>query len=263
MQFYPEGQIIEITVPFTKDGARYAPTDVSIAIYDGEDEVIMAPGPIAFDSGSEAVVVQVPAAVNNLQGEDLQEIRRLEAVVTHDAGVFVVSHFWGIEHEQRLQTLKNSFMSYETALMEARGFTNLTSFGAETKDRQIAALSEAFRRITDLSLIYEVANDAGRIERRDYLNAVTWPSVTREMFLAFPTHFRRALRAAQLAEADELLQGNVIARKHAQGIVSETIGESSVTLRAGFSGQGSSTVGTTALALLSGYIDNTVKIGRA
>ena len=265
MNFYLETQIVEIRVPFTDvNGAAIVPTDITAALYDGEDTLLMSFGSIAFDPAEVEVPVVLHGSLNTLYGEELEEVRRLEVKLTHAGGAVIKKHVYAIEAEQSLQIMRNSFMTYETALLTARQFVNLVAFSGDTEARQKAALVEAFRRICTLSMRYTITDMDGKLETSHKIAASTWDLVDADAFQTqLPTHFKRALRAAQLAEADDLLQGNVVARKQAQGIASETIGESSVTFRNGFGGQGSSGIGATALALLSGYLDRSVQIGRA
>lgn len=274
MNFYPENQIVEVVVPFTDlNDQTIVPTAISAVLFDGEDEVLMSFGQVAFDASGAEVSIIVPSIANTLQGDDLQEVRRLEVTITHGTGSFKTSKSYVIEAEQSLQIMRNSFMTYETALMTSRQFVNMTAFSTATDERRRAALVEAFYRITDLPMIYsistlpvaqDVTSSDGVSERVYKISRATWKYIDADAFQTqFPTHFKRALRAAQLAEADDLLQGNVIARKHAQGIATETIGESSVTLRQGFGSGVTASIGTAALTLLSGYIDRTMKIGRA
>lgn len=265
MNFHLEGQLVEIVIPFTDvNGQAVTPTNITAALYDGEDSLIMSFGSVVFDPLEVETKLVIYSSLNMLQGDEPQEVRRLEVKITHAGGSFVRSHSYAIEAEQSLRIMQNSFMTYETALMQSRSFVNMTAFASDTEQRQRAALVEAFRRITKLSLVYSIVDAENVVQETYRLGAATWHYINADAFQTqFPSHFKRALRSAQLAEADELLQGNVISKKHAQGIVSETIGESSVTLRAGFSGVGSTIISAAALTHLSGYIDRTVKIGRA
>ena len=265
MNFYPEMQIVEIAIPF-KDasGVTVVPTEIKAVLRDGEEDMVLDFGSIAFDATGVDTKVIVPALANTLRGDDLMEVRKLDVEIVHAGGVVRVSRSYVIEAEQSLQIMRNSFMSFETALMLSTQFVNLTAFVNATEQRQRAALTEAFYRIIELPMVYATYDADGAIVETSRIGRSNWMLVDADAFKTqFPSHFQRALRAAQLAEADDLLQGNVLARKHAQGIASETIGESSVTLRQGFGGGITSGIGTTALALLSGYIDRTMTIGRA
>lgn len=264
MNFHLENQIVEITVPFKDlNGAAITPTAMTAVLMDGEESEIVDFGDVVFNAAEVETKIVIPGAMNTLQGDDLQEVRRLEVKITHAGGTFTVSHSYVIEAEQSLQIMRNSFMTYDTALMNSTQFVNMTAFASASDERRRAALVEAFRKITDLSMIYSIQDVDGDVVEERKLNRSNWSMVDADVFKTqFPTHFKRALRSAQLAEADDLLQGNVIAKKHAQGIASETIGESSVTLRHGFSSASSAGLGSTALALLSGYIDRQMKIAR-
>lgn len=264
MNFHLEGQIVEIVIPFKDlDGNAIVPTDITAALYNGEDRLLMSFGSIYFDPAEVEAKIVLFSSLNLLEGDELQEVRRLEVQMTHADGIARRSHSYVIEAEQSLQIMRNSFMTYDTALMMSSGFVNLTAFVGDTDERRKAGLVEAYRRITSLAMIYNVLDQMGKSEGEHRIAAGTWHYLTAEDFQKMPSHFKRSLRSAQLAEADEILQGNVVARKHAQGIASETIGESSVTLRAGFAGSGGNSLSSAALAHLSGYLDSTVHIGRA
>lgn len=265
MNFHLENQIVEIVVPFLDENrSPIVPTGITAALYDGEDRLLMSWGEISFDPAEVEARIVIHGSLNRLQGDELEEVRRLEVRLSHAGGFVVHRHAYGIEDKHSLQIMVNSFMTLETALLTARRFVNLTAFASTTEERQVSALIEAYHRLTNLAMIYTWMDENGRVESEHRIGAGGWNFIDADAFqTGFPTHFKRALRAAQLAEADELLQGSVVARKHAQGIASETIGESSVTLRAGFTGAGSSGVSSAALAHLAGYIDSTVIIGRA
>lgn len=265
MNFYPEFQIVNIIIPFENpNGETVVPTAIVAVLLDGEERVILDYGNIVFDGAGSEVSVIIPGAHNTLQGDELQEVRRLAVEITHAGGSFSRSHAYVIEAEQSLQIMRNSFMTYDTALMMSSQFVNMTAFVNATDERRKAALVEAYRRIAELPMAYTIQNAEGVVLSEHKLNRANWGITNVDAFQTqFPTSFKRALRSAQLAEADSLLQGNVISQKHAQGIVSETIGESSVTLRAGFAGAADGSLSSGALALLSGYLDRNMKIGRA
>lgn len=265
MNFHPEGQIVEVVIPFKDlNGQTIVPTDMTAVLLDGEEQEIVDFGVIVFNNlGVDARII-IPGVANTLNGDELQEVRLLKVRITHAGGNFLAAHAYAIEAEQSLQIMRNSFMTYDTALMLSSQFVNMTAFVTASEERRKAALVEAFRRITDMPMIYVIQDTDAVVISEHRINRATWGGIDSDVYQTqFPTHFKRALRAAQLAEADNLLQGNIISQKHAQGIISETIGESSVTLRAGFSGASDGGMGAATLALLSGYIDRTMKIGRA
>lgn len=263
MNFYIEGKIVNIVIPFKDhNGNGVIPTAMSAVLYDGENVVIETFATIAFDVSQTSTTLVIPGVLNMLS-DDEEEVRRLVVKVTHTDGEFSVSKAYAIEPEQSLRVMVNSFMTKETANMMASRSVSLTTLVNETDTRKVFALVEAYNRITLHSMNVKWTDDLGKVTGEALITSDTWVHLTQENFMEFPVHFRKALRSAQLAEADELLQGNVIARKHAQGIVSETIGESSVTLREGFVGIGSSSLSAAAMSILSGYLTSSISLGRA
>jgi hypothetical protein len=264
MNFYPETQIVEVVLPFVdSNGNAINPAEISAHLYDGEDEVLMVYDAVPFDPvGVEAKLV-IHSALNTLRGDELSEIRRVEFKVAHAGGKFTVSKTYVVEAEQSLQIMRNSFMTYDTAILTSSGLVNVSAFNGAPDDRKKAALVEAFRRICGLSMVYSILNADGVACATHKISADVWDLITKDTFITqFPSAFRRALRHAQIAEADELLQGNVLTRKLAQGIASETIGESSVTFRDGIGSGAGAGVSPITLSILSGFIDRTIVIGR-
>lgn len=262
MNFHLEGQIVQVVVPLTDQaGVQVTPSLVRAKLYDGEGVLISDLGSITFTAGAATTTVTVLGALNTLLSGEPKEARRLDVEITHPAGLSLKTLRYGIEDEQSLILMKNSFQSFENALLIASDYVNLTAFNTATEARQKASLVEAFRRISSLAMIYVTKDVDGSVTGTYELLAGDWEEVNGDVFKTqFPTHFQRALRHAQVLEANELLQGNVLARKHAQGIATETIGESSVTLRPGF---GIQSISSAARAILSGYINDTVRIERA
>jgi hypothetical protein len=163
--------------------------------------------------------------------------------------------------------MNNSFMSLEAADALARDMPNLTGWKGATDEQRGAALINAYARLVriqmrfttdeviDTQTVYDVDASYETI-----LNGKTWPAITKTSFLAFPKPFRTALRQAQLAEANSILTDNPVEARHRAGILSETVGESSIMLRGGRLELG---VSSDALRYLTGYVYYNVRVGRA
>lgn len=267
MDYYHEAKAVTIVVPF-KDGNTndILVTSFTSVLYDGERNIVLDLGETVVDKTMTAAkqgTVVIPATANALHGDDLQEVRVLEVVLKTGDTEVEFSSVYVIEAEQSLQVMRNSFMTYETALMMSRQLVTTTDFKSATKDNQRLALAEAYSRITGLSMIYPVYSETGYIQGYRSMNAWSWLSLQASDFNSFPANFKKALRSAQLFEANYLLQDNTVAQKAAQGIQSETIGESSVTLRSGYTGTSGSTISSTAMSILGPFLDSSIKIARA
>ena len=263
MKFYPEDYDVEIEVGFTDlNGAAVTPTAVRAVLWDGNDEVVLNLGSLPFEAAEGSKLIVIPRQVNSLVGGELSAARILRIELQTAAGIIRRSFSYLIEGEFRLEVMQNSFISYEAADVLARDEVNLSGWNIADEERRKAALISAYNRLVQIPMHFSLRDADGRpqLESETVILRDQWADVTPAEFAEFPTHFKKALRRAQLAEANELLQGDTTARKHRSGIITETIGESSVTLRAGRIDYG---VSSTTLALLTGYIYFSVRIARS
>jgi hypothetical protein len=158
--------------------------------------------------------------------------------------------------------MKNSFMTYELAEVTSADFVNATGWAVADANLRKTALIESFARLTMIPMKYHPLDANGEPDRtvENVILRDEWVAMNAAGYNALPVHLRRALRRAQFIEANELLQGDVLSQKRRAGVLSETIGESSVRLNAGVIDYG---VGTETLSALAGYIHFNMKIVRA
>jgi hypothetical protein len=106
--------------------------------------------------------------------------------------------------------------------------TRLEAFDAAPKAQRTAAMIEAHRRILRVAFqipqAYDISNIAFGSRR------VPLSRLTEDDFRRLPDGFRRAVKRAQLIEANSLLEINTVDQKRREGVVSETIGEASMFL---------------------------------
>lgn len=291
MKFYPENYDVAVTILFTDlNGDAIVPSEITAVLYDGEDQVVSDLGSVVFDPGESQVIVTVPAAFNVLEEGQLNAARILRVVLSTDAGEIRRAVSYIIESEFRLVLMKNTFVTYESAEIIARDIPRLNGWLQGSEDERHAALVNAFNRLiripmkfrsekTDIKIGadrwgygYSVYGGPGHIVydwskdltgHRDYEYTIipreAWPEIPAETFLAFPDFFRKAVRAAQVVEAADILENDVTQRRHRQGIISETVGESSIMLRGGHLEIGLS---SRALEYLSGHVHYNFRVER-
>ena len=267
MNIYPEDYIVSVDVGFTDlNGEQITPTLVTAALYDGDDQLVVDFGEIVFEAGDTQVTISVPAQYNALAVGERSAARILRVALTTEEGVVRRSTSYLIEGEFRLAIMENSFMTVEAAELLARDMPNLSGWAAASSDARHAALIEAYRRLTRIPMRFVVADPTATVQpSSDLYNEETiilrsaWPDIDETEFLGWPLFFRRALRQAQLAEANELLEGDIITKRMRAGIISETIGESSVMIRGTHLDFGMSRA---AMSYLSGHIHYDFRIAR-
>jgi hypothetical protein len=273
MKFYPEDYSVEVVVGFTDlNGAPVIPTKIIARLWDGDDQLIADFGELPFDIAAGEKSITVPKQFNILGDGEIRAARILRIELQTDAGSIRRPFSYAIEAEQRLELLTNTFASLEAAEFLALDMPNATGWKVASEDQKLAALTESFRRLTQIPMKFptygpgNVYSDYNTIAPRDLLEETIiqrdqWGELTIDEYeTKFPAHFKKALRRAQFIEANELLQGDNVTQKHRSGIVTETIGESSITLRAGRVDYG---VASQTLQALVGYIYFNMRIVRA
>ncbi|OWZ90354.1 hypothetical protein B9J07_27585 [Sinorhizobium sp. LM21] len=279
MKFYPEDYIVEVVAKFTDlNGAAVTPTAVSAILYDGDDVEVVDFGSLPFDASSGEKTISIPKEFNRLVGSEIRAARILRVSIETDAGTIPRAFSYAIESEQRLVVTENTFLTLEAAEFLALDTPNTTGWTVASEAQKLAALTESYRRLTMIPMRYQVhrpltglgsttgwRSDWNSIAPRELAEEVVierdvWDEITPEQFANFPTAFKKALRRAQFTEANELLQGDAVSKKHRQGVVTETIGESSVTLRAGAIDYG---ISSETLKALVGYVYFNNRIRRA
>ncbi|QIG75615.1 hypothetical protein EVC20_044 [Rhizobium phage RHph_Y2_17_1] len=277
MKLYPENYDVAIDVLFTDNsGAPLNVTGVSASVVDGDDRELANFGQIPFDLADGKVTITVPANLNVLGEGELSAARTLRVYL--DDGDFVNTRFLSyiLEAQTRLEILNNTFLTLPGAEILARDNPRLKGWAAADDEKKSAALINAYTRLSRIQLRYakplpeaDVATSSRpydpRRSSRDDCDVVIKPGdwrdrFTKEDFLAMPADFRNALRLAQLVEANEVLTDNPLEARHRAGVISETVGESSIMLRGGKLELG---VSSEALRALTGFVYYNVRLARA
>jgi hypothetical protein len=237
MQTFAAGTTVRVTIPLVDlNGDPVTPTAIEAAVNDQDGTPIVPPYVVAFTPGDTDVEITVPADKNQITGPAGARTVFLE--VTTADGVFELFETYLLRGAVRLTVPTNSFQTYEQALVEASLMPPLTGWNAASAIDRKNALEEAYRRLSRIGYRvwrpedvdaqnYYVPDELDRIEPR------LWPIMSLDRFLKAPAHFRKALCRAQLQEANEILSGDVVSQKRRQGLLSESIGESSMMFRSG------------------------------
>jgi len=263
MKVYPENSTPQLNVPFTDlNGDPLTPLEVIAHVYDQDDALLGDLGDIAFDAASGSTILTVPAEFNQLAAGEIFTVRTVRVELINAEQAVMRETAYILQGASRIELLKNSFLSLAMAEAMARDQVNVSGWTVAPEQQRIAALIEAFGRLISIPMRYARKNSFNRLVQEDevVIRRDEWLELTTEAWNAFPVHFRTALRRAQFIEANELLQGDTIAQRHRAGIASETIGESSVTLRAGKVDFG---VSSQTLSALAGYVYFNNRVERA
>lgn len=276
MKVYPENYDVAIDVLLTDmQGAPLAVTGVTAALFDGDDVELEDFGSIPFDLADGKVTVTAPAMFNVLGEADRATVRILRVNLLAGVASITRQIAYIIEAGSRLEILNNTFLTLPAAELLARDNPRLTGWAAADDERKAAALINAYVRLSRVQLRYTLPKPENDVATtvRPYLigerdcstDVVIRPGdwgvrFLKTDFLAMPEDFRKAIRSAQLIEANEVLTENPYEVRHRAGVISETVGESSVMLRGGKLELG---VSSEALRSLTGFVYYNVRLARA
>lgn len=240
MQTFAVGTEVAMNFAFVDlNGDPIVPLAISVKIYDEEDvEKGTFEVPLAMTT-SEAIDLVVPGMFNLLEPEVNVGLRTVEVTFNTAQGDISQRAAYTIRRSNRLIVLTNSFQTWSKAQLEVQNIPNLLGWlGATDVDRQVA-LIEAFTRLTRLGYFVRWPRD---IDDLAYLRPGEdrkiaprhWAAMTLDQWNTwYPETFRQALRRAQIVEADNVLGSDVVGKKRRSGLLSESIGESSMMFRSG------------------------------
>lgn len=206
-----------------------APEAVSVTVLNENGDEIhtenMDPLP---SEGELEMFVRVTAEANTLAAGAVRGFRMIQAEVTKDGATYLLTSEYVIESTNALETGTNSFQTYGQAIVNAASMANVEAFNEADRRNKVVALSTAYQQISRLTFSITKPTANGGYER---LRLTGLLNLKAEDYLDLPKQFVDSLRLAQVAEANELLDTNSIAYKRQQGLLSESIGESTMFFR--------------------------------
>ncbi|AMB48267.1 hypothetical protein [Methylobacterium sp. AMS5] len=238
MRNIPAGEAYIVLVPLENgSGEKISPTGITYTVVDDEGRVVLDPVFVSEIPENE-IAIEIPAAANTLPAGLAMAARTLEIEFDTARGTVRKDETWLVRAALQLQPLKNSFQSLAGAELTAAQMVKLDAFARATKETKQSALLEAYQRLTRLG--YFVREDAEEEGWRDRIVGCSWrvtprefPVMTEERWAEFPDRFKKALRRAQVVEANAILMPGQPSDFRRQGLLSRTVGESSAMFRSG------------------------------
>jgi hypothetical protein len=263
----------ELSVPSPGGSTLSSASSVEYAVFDEQGSEVVARQAFAgYTDGDTTVSVTVAATDTSLASGVIRGLRRIEVYFGTADGVYTATGRFKIAMPNKLVVLANSFLTYDEALLELDSMPYLDGFSAATESDQIAALIAAYLRLTRMNYKYPV-NSGEQTKITDVFDPYEadaygklWghvldiANITLDDWQNYPDEFKQALRRAQLAEADVMLNGDPMGDMRESGIISETVGESKVFLRQIPSVR--TAVSRAALKELRGFTFRSTRVGR-
>lgn len=179
----------------------------SYKVYDSERVEVIAETSLSDASTGEVEIV-VPASANQLPLGQVVDVRSVQVLITTiNQNVVPVSIVYAVQSSAPLQLGLNSFQGYEQACLNSTFITSLSGWSSAGEQEKVTALQEAFSRISRIGF---------------YIGDLT--ELNPEEYECLPSDFIKALRLAQVSEADALLGGEGASKN--DGVILDVVGES-------------------------------------
>lgn len=202
----------------------------------------------SFAAGDASVTLTIAANLNEVASGNTREIRTVDLYCTLEGGTTVLTRSYAVEVTDPLQVGINSFQSFPQAQLTALDIPNIAAFSAASDQEKIQALMDAREHIVQLNFNLLNSNVNFGQDQLAYVPEGQFQSsyVARNSLFIFngnlgilnatqyaqlPERFKRALRQAQIVEANAILGGDQTDAMRTAGIVEDKIGESSQKFR--------------------------------
>jgi hypothetical protein len=211
---------VTIQVPYEYNGTSLVLTGFEYEVLDAEGATLIARQADPDFSASNALsTLVIPTSANTTSAK--RDARLVNCYLITATGTFIVAMPYLLKGNQlQLTVLTDSFMTYaQSVLIRAQMAEPQDYFDLLTDELKAVALEEAFHRIAKLKF---------KVDTTTILDIKTLQLGT---FTALNPDFLLDLRKAQIAEANNIVENSPIRDKIRSGIISETIGESSMFFR--------------------------------
>lgn len=276
---FQAGEPVSLAIQLPFVGAeKVVATALTVTLTDEADVVI---GTLVVEASALASLpidqfeyeLLIPGSMTALAAGSTSGVRLVSAKFTTSVGVITTRQDFVLTASQQLIFLQNSFVTYGLALMTRNDLPAMIGWDSSDENSRIAALKVAYSSLLTLRYRYPASSgmefsrdtdypdmDAAYFSRTGSVYVGDLSDITPEHFAALPKRFKDALARAQVTEADVMLNGDSIGAKRRSGIISETIGESSMFLRQ--SPEVRLSVSADAMSHLKGMTVRRTRIGR-
>lgn len=223
------------------DGTPIEATTAAWSLFDERGLRLAASDIAGFEPNSSEVTFALSASDLALLPAETSAGREIVVTLGTPAGPTEIRDYFVLVAANPLKLMSNSFVTYPEALATRGGFgPTLSGWDAAEPADRTSALADAHQRLNRMTFTLPLidgmerassyaAYGLGTDEGFDTTRRVRLATMSLADFDALPEAFRKALKRAQLAEADVILGGDVVGRMRRDGIVSKTVGESSST----------------------------------
>ena len=217
MEAFVAGNNLGIEIEFIDSTGTYiTPVSARYTLTDAEGTEIIST--TAFVPTEPTHVLSIDAASNTLTGVMIQGYRQINVLYEDEKGSTLSTDFaYIIEASNSLVAGQNSFASLGLLMISATNLSSVDEVVEGELSHVRVALRQAYRNISRLSIYLKLGETI--YTRSDEL---THPDLA-----LIPSADRQLLIDAQITEANFLLGGNPMEQRRRDGIMSQSVGETS------------------------------------
>jgi hypothetical protein len=281
MQICRELTDIEIKVSLNDDNGIFLdPISVSFSLLDSNSNIVAPTTALStFLAGDTEALVNIVPAHNSI-GFELDGITQKKkdyktlilTLTLYSGAMFVIETQYIVSKSSQLSIMENTYQLMVFAEMLSMDM-KVPDWKIATSEEKRLAMIEAYTRLGKFG--YEIQNNLN-IDSQSLLYANLFISPVKrrihhlnfmkaEAFLDLPSNFLDVIRRAQLIEADAIIHNDispsVVRSRMIEGVRSETIGDSSITMKTTIGAE--YTISKATMRELSGYLCNYGSIGRS
>lgn len=263
MKVYRAGTDVTVTIAITDDdGDAIIPDSGSYRVLDAAGAEIVAPTDAGLTALSTEAAITVLGADNTTPVGVARDVRKVELTVVTATSSVVLTETYVIEGTGVIEVPANSFQTFEEAVLVGLDIPSLDAWNTATDRERTAAMIEAHNRIGQLRLKpYRASDDTAGVDQDTIDGLFHVAELSLSAWNALPDPFKKAVRRAQVVEADVILLGDPIWEQRRDGLMSHSIGEVSQFFRPGK--PLITSVHSRTLRELKGFLSYGLKIGRA
>lgn len=232
MEEFAAGTDVFLTFPHTHNGNSLTVTDLQYQVLDSHGTILIdyATAP-SFDPAATSTIITVLKQFN--ASTDKIDVRQINVSFVTATGTYKETVYYKLIGDvTKLTVMKDSFMTYpESVVVRAKMSDKLEYFDLLPDGMKATALENAFETLKKLKFNPAKCGGSSRAER-----GLDISSYSADQFKTLPMELQTALKKAQIVEANVLVEASPIREKIRAGIISETIGESSMFFKQGATG---------------------------
>lgn len=255
---YLSSNVVTVRIDLGEFHAERATYNIS----DQSNKLILPETDIAIFYDDVFIEIEVPNILNNLEAGEHKGMRTVMLTCYDECNhQYILYQSYMLLSANDLIVPNESLMSAREAQFLAFDTPNVLAYEEANDLHQRRALIEASRRVNSLNInLTELTLNAAFSDFNWSIEKQRLKDLSNDQFYSLPDYFLDDLKMAVLLEADDILGGSPVEEARREGILSESVGESTNMYQVGRPAQ--TRIGSRAYRILARYVYRVYEIGR-